>query len=361
MKKISIFIQTAFAILFLTSCEDNIDEFTATSTNPVVLSELAIDNVELDGINGANPAVTFTWTPANYGQQTSINYSIEFASDAAFTEPVPSGTINGDTATTLSVSELNTAAASVGLPPFAWNPIYARIVSSIGTQKGLPVASNVITFNVYPYFNYPFKDYYLVGNACAADWNNNNNNPPLFRDASKPKLYNYTGYFAGGQFKVLEVKGLWQPQWGTNDGIAIDVNPGTGSDPGSFPFNNLDITSPGYYSFTMDYSDNTYSFEFIRDTAPANFTSMSIQGTSSTTTAMNQSSFDNHIWYLNSVTLTPGGLQFLTNTGATWSGTTSFSGVAQANAEFLPVVVEDEYDVWFNDLTGQYILIPLNL
>jgi hypothetical protein len=51
----------------------------------------------------------------------------------------------------------------------------------------------------------------------------------------------------------------------------------------------------------------------------------------------------------------------MTNTSSVWAGTTEFSGKATENGGSIPVVVEDDYTVWFNDLTGDYILIPLNL
>jgi hypothetical protein len=76
---------------------------------------------------------------------------------------------------------------------------------------------------------------------------------------------------------------------------------------------------------------------------------------------MTQSSFDSHLWYINSVNLHPGDLQFTTNTGSSWAGSTSFSGVATEGGANIPVVVQDDYEVWFNDLTGDYIMIPLNL
>lgn len=361
MKKISIFIQTACIILFLSACEDDFHGLTVNETSPVALSELSITNIELDPVNGANPAVTFNWTKANYNQQTVVNYILEISSDAAFTNPYVAGSVNGNTSITFSVAELNTAIGNIGLPPFTWNMAYARIISSLGTQSGMPVSSNVISFNVYPYFNYAFKDYYLVGDATQPGWNNNNNNNPLFRDGSNPNEYNYVGYFGAGQFKVLEVKGLWQPQWGTNDGSTIDVNPGTGTDPGTFPNNNNAIATAGYYKFTINYSSNTFSFTSFDMSSAVNYSSMTIQGSASTSTSMTQSSFDSHIWYVNSLHLTPGDLQFITNTSSVWAGTTSFSGTAIENGGNIPVVVEDDYDVWFNDLTGHYIMIPLNL
>lgn len=360
--KVAIYILTlCTTFMMLSSCEEDMDKFTATESEPVALSELSITEIELDPVNGGNPAVTFNWTDANYGQQTVISYAVEFSSDANFTESAIVGSVNSTNSITFSVTELNSAVGNIGLPPFEWNQVYARIISSLGTQSGLPVASNTIVFSVYPYFNYPYKDYYLVGDATQPGWNNNNNNPPLFRDSSNSNLYNYVGYFGAGQFKVLEVKGLWQPQWGTNDGTTIDVNPGTGSDPGTFPLNNTAITTAGYYKFTINYSTNTFTFVPHSTTGAQNYSSITIQGSASASTTMIQSSFDSHIWYVNNLTLSQGDLQFVTNTGSVWAGTTSFSGTATLNGGNIPVVVGDEYDVWFNDLTGHYIMIPLNL
>lgn len=361
MKKISFFIKTACAVLFFAACEDDNDIFTVSETVPVVLSELSISEIELDAVNSANPVVTFNWSAANYGQQTPVNYTVEISADAAFTNPVSTGTVSGITSVTLSVLELNTAVGTAGLPPFAWNTVYARVTSSIGTQNDLEVVSNVVSFSVYPFFNYPYKDYYLVGDATQPGWNNNNNNPPLFRDAANPNLYHFVGYYAAGQFKVLEVKGLWQPQWGTNDGSTIDVNPGTGTDPGTFPLNNTAISAAGYYSFSINYATDTFTFAPHSTSGAATFTSMTIQGSALSATTMTQSSHDSHIWFANSIRLTPGDLQFVTNTSSVWGSTTSFSGTATLNGGNIPVVVEDDYDVWFNDLTGHYIMIPLNL
>jgi hypothetical protein len=361
MKKIVIFIQSICALFLLSACEDEFEGFVVNDSTPVVLSALTITDIELDNVNGNNPAATFNWTRANYGQQTVVNYAVQISRAANFANPYTVGTINSNTALTFSVAELNAAVGSIGLPPFAWNTVYARVVSSIGTQSGLPVASNVISFRVKPYFNYPYKDFYLVGNATQPGWNNNNNNPPLFRDSANSSLYNFVGYYGVGQFKVLEQKGLWQPQWGTNNGSGISVNPGGGSDPGSFPNNNNDIATAGYYKFTINYGTNTFTFTPYSITGATNYTSISVQGSSTSTRSMTRSSHDSHIWFANNIRLTPGNLNFLTNSGSVWGATNSFSGTATLNGGNIPVIVEDDYDIWFNDLTGHYIMIPLNL
>jgi len=362
IKRFSAITIIGLALIMFTSCNDSSEKFTIGSPTAPVLQDLNFNRLELDAVNTGNPAITLNWQDADYGQQTAINYLIQFSSDDAFTEPITATTVTGQTSITLSVNEVNSAAGSAGLNPFEWKNVYIRVASTLGTQGNEIVSSNTINLEVYPYFNYVFNDYYLVGNATAPDWNNNNNNPALFRDASDSNKYYYTGYFGTGEFKVLEVKGLWQPQWGTNDASSIDVNPGGGTDPGTFPNNNNAIAAAGFYSFSIDFASKTYAFEPFDASGKTSPASLSIEGTSTANVvAMTPLSFDGHIWYSNGVRLTPGNIEFITDTSAKWGADTSFSGVATDGGGPIPVPVEDNYDIWFNDLTGRYILIPLNL
>tara|TARA_R110002072_G_scaffold63171_1_gene157407 strand:+ start:497 stop:1621 length:1125 start_codon:yes stop_codon:yes gene_type:complete len=371
IKRISAVSIIGLVLLFLSSCEDTTDTFQITSPNAPVLADLNFSSIELDPINTSNPALTLNWAESDYGQQTAVNYAIQFAGDETFTVPVTAATITGQSALTLSIGEINAAAGNAGLNPFEWATLYTRVVASLGSQQSESINSNTIQFQVFPYFNYVFNDYYLVGNGTAPDWNNNANNPPLFRDADNSNLYHYTGYFNkpggfdDGRFKILESRGLWQPQWGVTDNEGDDVvktsgdiagNPGTqSSDPGRFG-----VPETGFFTFTIDFSTKKYTtepFEASGITSPA---TLSIQGSSVETTAMTALAFDGHIWYINELHLLPGEITFLADTNA-WGGSTSFSGVATNGGGSIPVIVEDDYDVWFNDLTGHYILIPLNL
>ena len=364
MKNIKRFsVITLIGILFLvfSSCDDTSEIFTISAPTAPVLSELGFTNLELDAVNTGNPAITLNWNEADYGIQASINYAVQCANDEAFTTPITAATITGNSSITLSVNELNSAAGNAGLNPFEWKILYARVVSTLGSQNTESAVSNSIQVNVYPYFNYTFNDYYLVGSATAPDWNNNNNNPALFRDASDTNVFYYTGYFGSGEFKVLEVKGLWQPQWGTNDTSTIDVNPGGGSDPGTFPNNNSAIAAAGYYTFKINLASKTFTFDAFDATGITSPASLTLKGTSTADIAMTALAFDGHIWYASNVRLTPGDVNFATGAGSNWGSSTSFSGVATDGGGLIPVIVEDDYDVWFNDLTGQYILIPLNL
>lgn len=377
MKKQSINILNFFLILCvvtsLSSCEDVQDGTVANEVDNLVLSELDITEIELDQTNPGNPVATFMWSEADFGVQTAENYRLEFSDTENFENTVVVANLTGITNITLTTTELNTAAGSVGFAPFEWNTLYARVTTFLGQQNALAKSSNTISFDVYPYFNYPFEEYYLVGNATSADWQNNNNNPPLFRDAENPDLFSYTGFFSkgggginDGRFKVLDSRGMWQPQWGTtfsepDDPILnsgeIAGNPTTqDTDPGRFG-----VETDGYYTFTINFGNNEYSIEPYDASNATDFTSIALQGSGISANAeMNQLAFDSHIWYINGVNLNSGGIQFLTNEGSSWGGDTAFSGVASEGGNEIDIILSDDYDVWFNDLTGEYIFIPLN-
>ena len=181
-KNISVFSIIGLVLLCLSSCDDTTDIYKVDTPSAPVLADLNFSQIELDAENTNNPALSLNWAESNYEQQTAINYAIQFASDDAFTTPVTASTVTGRNNLTLSTSEINAAAGNAGLDPFAWATLYTRVVASLGSQEGEPVASNTVQFDVYPYYNYIFDDYYLAGNGVAPGWNNNMNNPPLFRD-----------------------------------------------------------------------------------------------------------------------------------------------------------------------------------
>jgi hypothetical protein len=152
IKRFSVITIIGLFLLIFNGCDDESELFTI-SENPTapVLANLGFTDLTLDPINTNNPAINLNWDVADYGQQSAINYAIQFSSDAEFTLPTTAATTTGETALTLSVSEVNSAAGSAGLNPFEWKPVFIRIVSSLGTRMGETSASNAIQVNVYPY------------------------------------------------------------------------------------------------------------------------------------------------------------------------------------------------------------------
>lgn len=361
IRKISVLSLVALFVLVFKSCDDDSELFTISNTpTSAVLADLNFTELELDPVNTNNPGLTLNWSDTDYGIQASVNYFVEFSSDDAFTSPATAANVTGLNSVTLSYAEVNTAAGNAGLDPFVWQTVYVRVVSTLGSQNSEKVMSNTIQLSVYPYFNYTFNDFYIVGDATAPGWNNDNNNPPLFRDPNDSNVYYYTGRFSeGGHFKVLETKGLWQPQYGTDDGTTVRVNDDSG-EPERFPTGGASGITEGNYTFMVNFATNEFTFTPFTgsSTSPA---SLTLEGSSTAAVTMTPLAFDGHIWYANNVTLTSGEVEFVTDGGAKWGAADSFSGTATDGGGAIPVVVEDSYDVWFNDLTGRYILIPLTL
>lgn len=367
MKNILKSVLTLALLANLWSCEDEQDLLIVQPSGLVfeTLTPESGSSIVLNKDFPNNPALTMSWNPAIYdGEQTTITYFVE--ADVDGNNFANAYTLGSTTARSLTITtdQLNTAANTVGLAVDAPGTLNLRVKATVGTTGSEPSYSNVINYTVTPYLSYLFTDLYLVGAAVAPGWSNDNNNPPLWRDPSDPKKYSYVGYFNSGEFKMLEVLGQWQPQWGTNDGITLSGNPGTqDSDPGVF--NNTGAA--GYYEFTVNMNTSAMNYTFVPYTGSTatTYTSIGFIGSATpggwdTETPMIQSDFDPHIWYLNNIALGNGESKFRANSAWTvnWGADTQYSGTGSQDGANIPVTATN-YNVWFNDLTGKYMMIPV--
>ncbi len=366
MKQLKIILVALLALAGLGSCEDDEELVTVTAQNGSTLLAVDITTIELDRVNTANPVITLTWEDADYSVQTPVSYRLEFASDDTFTNPSQSAVIT-DNAITLSVDEINSFASRAGLPPFEWNELYIRVASFLGSVPGsVATFSNAVSINILTYYNYPFVDHFLVGPASASGWDNNNNNAVMFRDASNPGQFNYTGFFNSGPLKFLELRGSWTPQYGEAEEGNLSYRPAENvDDPPAI--NNLESMEAGYYTFSVDVDRLTFTLLTYEETLPSPLSSLTVNGSALageatlTPYAVGGEVFDQYIWYIPSVRLIPGEFTFTANGSNVWGGTTLFSGVATPNGGSIPVDIEDDYEIWFNSITGDYHLIPINL
>jgi hypothetical protein len=200
-------------ILFLMSmisCSETDTISIQEELNPSLL-ELNINRIEIDPANLDNPALTLSWSESTYSIQTAVRYRVELSADQSFSDILVAGVVSANSIT-WSMAQLNTSARDTGLKPFEWATLNARVISFIGTQSGLETISNTVAFEIYPIYSYPFTDLFFVGPACASDWNNDNNNPVLFRSASNSDLFSYTGRFNSVKIKMLEKRLALAPQ-----------------------------------------------------------------------------------------------------------------------------------------------------
>ena len=340
----------------------------ATITGPAGGDSFVLDIASVD-----NVAMTVTWSDAIL--TSTLGVDVEYTVEAAiagtdFASPAPIGVVTNADNITATHGELNGIALGLGLSVDTAADVDMRIIARYDNANGntLERISETVTVSITPY-NATFPFIYLVGDATTPGWNNNNNNTPIFRSQSTPNSYEFTGYFSSGAFKLLEEKGQWQPQWGTNDGTTLAVNPGGGSDPGTF-----NVGGAGYYTYTFSPLSAGATFtvtSFDASSAPV-YGSMGIIGDATpggwgSDTDFTQDPNNPHLWYLLGVNLISGN-QMLIRANDDWADVWRYTGsqedlfgqsVLAGGGDNIPFnAPTGTYDVWFNDLDGSYVFIP---
>ncbi|MCC4212281.1 SusE domain-containing protein [Leeuwenhoekiella parthenopeia] len=333
---------------------------------PVVTNPEADAVVVLDGENPDAQALSVTWTDfSREGTEVSVVYELQMAAAGSnFETPVSVGRVTNGGEYNLSNVQLNNLALSLGAEEAADFDLEMRIVGTITTDTGENVrTSEVVPFTVTTYES--FTDLFLVGAATAPGWDNNNNNPAIVRLPDNKDAYRFTGKFNGDAFKLLEVRGQWQPQWGLNNGNFASSE-ALGFDPDV-----LSVSTTGYYTLDVNTKTGTYSITPYDAGGATTYGAMGLIGSGRTgddtgwggdDIDFTQSTFDPHLWYLNNITLFDGQVKIRANNAwdVSWGANTAVSGFATSNNGPNIPVSAGTYDIWFSDLTGGYIFIPRN-
>lgn len=379
MKNTILFILSIFAVFSFTACDDeNSLEFIAKEneegiffTNNFLSEYFIAESFE------NNVAERFVWDPADFDAPVNVTYELQGSIDPEFNTFEVVGSTS-ETNIVVTVGQLLQFAEQLNLDndpattneagsPNNTGQVYFRVRAYTGTDaaNALESFSDIQPLNIFWLEKtgdeeVVVKDLYFVGNAVAPGWDNNANNPPLYRSPDNEEVYFYTGKFVAGEFKILEERGAWQPQWGTNDGTTLAVNDGTGSDPGAFV-----IDADGYYSFEANLADGTFSIAPFDASAATTYSTIGIIGDATANgwdsdTDMTQLAFDPHIWYINGVALGDGEMKFRAGDAwdTNWGSDTPITGQATFEGPNIPVVA-GTYDIWFNDLTGRYIFLAV--
>lgn len=392
--KISLFILALVALIGFNACTDDDNFRFQTVENPdqiTLLNEFLPEYI-LSSETASNIAERFIWVSPDFGAQTAITYNLETSADGTF-EDAEVVTESSTTQASLSVGQMLSIANAKGISNVPEtdeedNPIldedgnqiinntgelFFRVRAILGTQDATnsPEAiSETVVLNVRILLIADgdgceppqLRQLFLVGNATAADWNNNNNNMPLVRNPSNENVYTFTGRFLGGetnQFKFLENRGQWQPQWGLEGGV-LASSEDLGGDPDVF----TTAGDTGFYTVDVDIDASSFEMTAFDASAAPTYGSISIIGSSTPLgwdgdTEMTQSAFDVHKWFISGIALEDGALKFRT-TGdweTNWGSNTALSGFGNFAGDDIPVQC-GTYDIWFNDLDGSYILIP---
>ena len=320
------------------------------SVAPVITAPVAGAEILLSGDAPDDVITTFTWLDYNtYG--VNVTYLLEVSKKGANNFSTLGSVMNVKSFEATN-KVLNDAVLKAGLEANIKGEVDVRVTATSKSTGGtINKVSNIVTFKVTPYV--AFKNMFLVGNATAANWNNNNNNQAIFRDASNANKFHFIGKFGAGEFKFLEILGNWQPQWGLKAGLVANSD---GGDPGTF------VTSAaGYYSFTMDILAKTYTLTPYTGTM-TDYSTIGMIGDFNGwggDLALEQSTYDSHQWSLKDITITTTGKFKFRADGAwtvNWGADTELSGKGVQDGGNIPLTA-GTYDIYFNDIDGRYQFI----
>ncbi|MCD9854801.1 SusE domain-containing protein [Epilithonimonas sp. JDS] len=351
------FLATA-TCLGLASCEDR-EIITVENQSAPILMDLSTQNLFLDSNFPANPALTINWDAATLTVPVEVKYQVEISATEAFTNPQPLiSTAQSQTNSSFTTLEMNNAAKKIGLVPDVAQKMYFRVSSFVGSNSDLLQASKVTSITITPYLARPlynYTDLYLIGDATAGGWDNlitNGNLIPLLKTSSGTK-YEFTGLFKVGGFKMIKVKGSWDAQFGLGASAGVLSTDGGSGD--------IKILTEGYYKLTVDTAALTYTI--VPTTNPGTtYTNISIIGTATngTDVQLTKSTFDGHLWTAKKVNLKTGVFKFRANNAwdVNWGTNSEYFGVGVAGGADIPLTADWTYDIYFNDVTGNYTVIP---
>lgn len=244
--------------------------------------------------------------------------------------------------------------------------------------KSYKTTSAPLELTVTPFFATSRPDlYFLVGDLSGRDgapvWKEKNNDHLFFADDNSALTYHYYGYLkVGAAFKIFPEAsiGSWDNVLGIQDG-KLDTGGGNIELPADSP--------AGYYQITLtinrgklDPAKATISFTPIDVSSKPTFDKIGIIGPAGIDwdhdLLLEQSKTEPHLWIGRGIVLKEGEFKLRANAAwsTNWGGQekekfpTDF-GIAEGGENWKVTAKEaGTYDVYFNDLTGNYFFNKLD-
>lgn len=377
--------------LVFTACEDDRD------SNPTLVqpTSFTLNNPVNTLVNlAASTGIPFAWSQPDFGgwpaaceYQLEVSPTNEWTVSTADADADTTGTVVANYATIKTVyascsgnmltEELNKALNKIAKWEEGNVPekqtVYVRCSAvTAGAQK---VYSNVVSLDVNPYYvdvstevSDEIQLWYLIG-ACIGDgsWGNNADGVgvsiipmyPVYKDDGSvvPGEIQYVGYFPADQgFKLIQVPGSWDAQWGQGDAGYVK-NDGGSSD--------IKLPADGYYMIHLNTATDELTIEpyvlavgvYNQIAMPGNY-----QGWDTGSDLMNPMStvVENHDWYLKSVTYEETTLKFAADNSwdVNWGGKGFPHGLGTQGGPDIAVPA-GTYNVYFNDILGTYSFVPV--
>ncbi len=246
----------------------------ANATAPVLSSSAT--TLVLTEATKASTAVTFTWTAADYGFKSAVNYTLQIAKAGTnFATPKDVAIDAGKLTLGYTVGDINTLLNIAGYQYAVSSNVEFRVKAVVNTAIA-PVYSNVKTVAITPYeIIIVYPTWYVAGThqadpivggvkvkgfysnpGATADYGWNPATGQQLMSLFDNKVFKGFVYFpdADNEFKFVPVPSWSGDQGGTNTGVgAGGVNTGTVGGG-----NNAHILGAGYYLVELDKNTDTY-------------------------------------------------------------------------------------------------------
>ncbi len=263
MKNIIKSLSGVLLILAFASCKKEENKVFLVGGTPPVLSASPTGNIPLAIETKTDNAITFNWNNPNYKFTTGVssqdvNYTLQFDTVGAnFTSNnLQEISVSRDLSYSMTVGQLNTVMAKLGLALDMNHQVEVRLKSSLGLNSGV-IYSNSINFTAKNYLDVvvplpALGELYITGSATPSNWTSN---PPIatqqFTRVSAAVFEITVPLIGGNSYTFLS-------KWGTYDNkysIKKKNDPALVNG-GDFQLGGEDILAPaasGNYKITVNF------------------------------------------------------------------------------------------------------------
>lgn len=367
------------------STEDPMESFDAvlSSKSPAVLDQPASTAMTITP--ESTGTLDLSWSAAKYGDKIPVTYTLVISrggSEKRIEFPV----LTGARQISIPLQQLNKRLVTElemegDTPDKVFVTVEALPLADKGNDHALETyrtTSAPLELTITPFLATVRPDlYFLVGDLSGRDgapgWNEKNNDHLFFADDNSALTYHYYGYLkVGAAFKIFPEAsiGSWDNVLGIQDG-KLDTGGGNIELPADSP--------AGYYQITLtvnrgklDPAKATISFTPIDVSSKPTFDKIGIIGPAGIDwdhdLLLEQSKTEPHLWIGRGIVLKEGEFKLRANAAwnTNWGGQekekfpTDF-GIAEGGENWKVTAKEaGTYDVYFNDLTGNYFFNKLD-
>ncbi|MDR1974460.1 MAG: SusE domain-containing protein [Bacteroidales bacterium] len=337
-------------------------------TPPVLTSQVAA--IEITPSN-SDSVLTFHWTPADFGYSAAITYRLyasvlqgQQGQQAQLGDPAPVGVPASEDSMSVVLGDLNAVLLSLGAQAEVPTSVQFTLEAAISQDYYIKVLSSPVSITVTPYSSVPpalhivgsaFDDIAGFGTAGNYCWDVANYRYVMFRDDNLGLNVYTSSFLANSEFQLFPDASLgsWaKPAYG------YDWEAGEGHlmIPAA-SYGNIQVhNTVGYYTLEVDILNLTFSFSQYDVSSATVYSTMSISGDFNEWANLNmkQTHYDPHIWYLDSLDISTGGVKFNADETTSYSASGFPYGKGDANGSNIPVTT-GKYFVKFNDLTKHYV------